>query len=399
MNILIIGTKESLDKSKNIIADFNIKTQEIVIDDTTLISKRIKEIPTSIDGIFATGIGVYYELYKNFDLKVPINYAHRGVVSLSKAFFSYLKSKKKFKRPAFDVIDKYIVDDLIEEYGLNFENYYVLKNKPKYDESFYLSSFIRLFKEGKIDCVFTAFGYCYEILKKLEIPVFRLNISSFDIKRDVHNLISQIKNQDAMYKTFLIHNFKGEDSDLNQRIIEEYNKLVDGVLFDQDGDRIVISNKGYDKEDMFKNISSFLRNNDTDLGLSLATGESINKAIENSQKAKKILDENYRICYFDGEAIEKYDIGKNTRVGFSFDLEKISNESEILAKHIFKIASLVASKKDPIFTSKDLASDLNLTRRSANRIMDKLVKSGYARKLKANGQSSGRPQKRIEILF
>lgn len=399
MNILIIGTKESLDKSKNIISDFNIKTQEKIIDDTTLISKKIKEIPTSIDGIFATGIGVYYELYKNFDLNVPINYAHRGVVSLSKALFSYLKSKENFKRPAFDVIDKYIVDDLVEEYGLNFDNYYVLKNKPKYDENFYLSSFIRLFKEGKIDCVFTAFGYCYEILKKLEIPVFRLNISNFDIKRDVYNLINQIKNQDAMYKTFLIHNFKGEDNDYNQRLIEEYNKLVDGILFDQDEDRIVISNKGFDKKDMFKNISSFLRNNDTDLAVSLATGESINKAIENSQRAKKILNKNYRICYYDGEGIEKYHIGKNTRVGFSFDLEKISNESEILAKHIFKIAALLASKKDPVFTSKDLASGLNLTRRSANRIMDKLVKSGYARKIRSNGQSTGRPQKCIEILF
>src|SRR5699024_580205 len=112
MNILIVGTKESLDKSKEIISDLNIKTQEIIIDDTTLISKKIKEIPSSIDGIFATGIGVYYELYKNFDLKVPINYAHRGVVSLSKALFSYMESDKKFKRPAFDVIDKYIVDDL-----------------------------------------------------------------------------------------------------------------------------------------------------------------------------------------------------------------------------------------------------------------------------------------------
>ncbi|NVF12176.1 transcriptional regulator [Anaerococcus sp. AGMB00486] len=400
MKILIVGTDESLNKIKNIIDGIDsIETKEIIIDDTTLIKQDIKALPDDIDGIFATGIGVFYELSRNFSINVPMTYAHRSVVSLSEAFFNYVELGIKFNCPSFDVVEKSLVDDLVEEFELDFERYYVLKNKPKYDEDFYLSNHIRLFKEGKIDCVFTAFGYSYNILKKLEIPVFRLRVTKLDIKNDLTYLINDIKSKEASNKSFIVHNFKGEDNDYNNKLIKDYSILVDGILFKQDEERIIISNKGLLRKYTLNNAKTFLRNHQTDLSLLLSGGDTINQAIKNSQYAKKFIDETYRIIYYDGISLEKYDLMKNKKISASGDINKISENTGILKKHLYNISTFVCNKSDKKIRSSEMAKLLSLTRRSAVRIMDILVEKGYAKDANANSQTSGRPQKCIEILF
>lgn len=400
MKILLVGTDESLNKIKYIIDEIiDIETKEIIIDDTTLIKDNIKSLPDDIDGIFATGIGVYYELSRNFTIDIPFTYAHRSVVSLSESFLKYIELGKKYKRPSFDVVEKSLVDDLVEEFELDFDRYYVLENKPKYDEAFYLSNHIRLFKEGKIDSVFTAFGYSFNILKKLDIPVFRLRVTKLDIKNDLTHLINDIKSTKESNKSSVVHNFKGEDTDYNNKLIKDYSLLVDGILLDQEKDKIIISNKGLSHDFMLKKAGSFLRNHDTDLSLSISSGTSINKAIENSLYGKNFLDEDYRIVYYDGEVFEKYDLKKNKKITSSDDINKISEDTGILKKHLYNISTYALNKTEKKIKSSEMAELLDLTRRSAVRIMDTLIEKGYAKSADANSQTSGRPQKCIEILF
>lgn len=401
MKILLIGTIESINKIESIIKNENFDLKKVVIDDTDSITNILESIPNDIDGIFASGIGVFNKLVHSYEIDVPVTYAKRGVVSFSKCLLENYDKIKTYRHPSFDCLDKDTLDGLIYDYNINIDSYEIINYDADYGENSYLLNHIDLYKKGKTDCVFTAYGYSYNVLKSIGIPVFRLEACKIDIEDDFKGLVNKINLKTSKDQTFLIHNFHIDAKNSNLRkLINDYASIFEGIVVDQDGETLVISNRGFSLNELEDSLKVFM-SKDTNLKVSLASGNTIKEGIDNSMYAKKFISSSQPIVLYNGEAIKFIKDGRSDDVieVDNKDLYRISVNSGVSLEYIQKICLYTSNKKTSILTSSQLSNSLQVTRRTANRIMNKLVSSEFAKDLMLKDGSKGRPSKAIEILF
>ena len=76
--------------------------------------------------------------------------------------------------------------------------------------------------------------------------------------------------------------------------------------------------------------------------------------------------------------------------------------SIVFWKKIFfinKIKSIIKKKEKNSFTSSELSELLNITERSTNRIIKKIIESGYASVEFENSPGAGRPRRKPQFNF
>ena len=127
MKILLIGTIESINKIESIIKNYKLEFMRVIIDDTDSLADVLGPLPNDIDGIFASGVGVFNKLIHSYDIDVPISYARRGATSFSKCLIKNYENIKTYKNPSFDCLDKKLLDSLIYDYDINIDDYKIIK--------------------------------------------------------------------------------------------------------------------------------------------------------------------------------------------------------------------------------------------------------------------------------
>ncbi|MBP2025300.1 hypothetical protein [Peptoniphilus stercorisuis] len=413
MNIGIIGADDSVDKI--------IELVEKEYEDINFISFRhneienideiFSEIPQDIDGIFATGIGVYNKL-QSFNFNCPISYAKHGSIGLLKTFFDVYNENLdlKNKNISFDIIDEQSVSDIIKEFDIPINNYYVPCPDNYKSESFYLENHLKLYRDKKVDYIFTSFGYIYSLLKNLNIPVYRIYPSNIDIKSNIDSLIRNINLVKLNKKSLLVYKFNissKENKSYIKSILTEYANLIEGLITEySDNSLIIISNKNfYNEIDCLYLIYAFLnKKNISNILVGLGTGTTLTKAIDNAEIAIENTSSSDWLYFYDGNVLKKYDqYNTNYKTKYLSD-EKIQNISEktgIKTKHIQIIDLSIVNLNRNIFTSSELSDLLGLTVRSANRIMNTLVKNNFAEFIDNSSfnESIGRPKRQIKINF
>lgn len=413
MNIGIIGANDSVDKI--------IELVEKEYEDINFISFRhneienideiFSEIPQDIDGIFATGIGVYNKL-QSFNFNCPISYAKHGSIGLLKTFFDVYNENLdlKNKNISFDIIDEQSVSDIIKEFDIPINNYYVPCPDNYKSESFYLENHLKLYRDKKVDYIFTSFGYIYSLLKNLNIPVYRIYPSNIDIKSNIDSLIRNINLVKLNKKSLLVYKFNissKENKSYIKSILTEYANLIEGLITEySDNSLIIISNKNfYNEIDCLYLIYAFLnKKNISNILVGLGTGTTLTKAIDNAEIAIENTSSSDWLYFYDGNVLKKYDqYNTNYKTKYLSD-EKIQNISEktgIRTKHIQIIDLSIVNLNRNIFTSSELSDLLGLTVRSANRIMNTLVKNNFAEFIDNSSfnESIGRPKRQIKINF
>ena len=70
------------------------------------------------------------------------------------------------------------------------------------------------------------------------------------------------------------------------------------------------------------------------------------------------------------------------------------------ALYLEKIKSVIKRQEKNSFTSSELAEFLNISERSTNRIIKKIIETGYASAIKyENSSGAGRPRRKTEFHF
>lgn len=397
MKILILGPRTSIEIIKDNINTNDVELFELVIEDTTDIKKIINQIPSEIDGIFSSGKGVYYELRKYIN-NIPIHYTKRGIVSLSVAFINFIKSGKKYKNPSFDVVERNILDLLISDYDLDFDEYFLQTINPKLDESSYIKEHIELFHSGKADCVFTAFEHTYNYMKKRSIPVFRIQAIGQEIMEDFEKLKRSIFYKNIQNKMLLVHNFMCKKP--NQKFydfIEDYSSVLNAFRLEDSSSHVIFSNNFASKNELILLIEQLILKHDfKDFYLALATGSSVQLAMKNAEDGLKYCDSTSPIVFFDGDTLDKYRLSTQEDP-ISLQIEEISRNANIQIDNLIKILLYAKSSDNHILTTSDISSILKLTKRSALRIMNKLVKTNYASYVIQKDGVAGRPENSIKM--
>lgn len=79
--------------------------------------------------------------------------------------------------------------------------------------------------------------------------------------------------------------------------------------------------------------------------------------------------------------------------------DEISKVTGVSTAYINKIKSIIKKKEKNSFTSTELAEFLNISERSTNRIIKKIIENGYASVEFENSPGAGRPRRKTQFNF
>ncbi|MEQ3306729.1 hypothetical protein AAA294_04475 [Fusobacterium varium] len=428
MKIAIIGAPDSVEKIYGILSSEYtsikfIKYPKIKVKELLEITQNIEN---EVDGIYLTGIAVYSFLSKNLELTKPIVFTKRGQIGMLKSFWQLKNDNIKLEnlKIGIDVVEEKDILEVLEEFEINIKNFYLQKYDFSIPEEEYLQNFLTKFKNKEINCIFTSFGHIYYYLKEKNIPVYRIQATKFEIKEEFKNLLNTIKYKKIEKSLVCVQIIKLAEYSKQNRVqgnllqnkiefekdLLDYSKEMEGnIQITSDNEYLILSNKGlvYNNENLktINHIVSKKYKKTFLIGIGIGEGDTIHQSEKNARNALKlsISEGKNNIFFYDGFEI-KGPLMNEKEINYINSVDKnivnLSKKIGISSLYIEKIRSIMKKLEKDTFTSEDLANFLNITERSVNRILKKIIENGYAEEIKfENSTGAGRPRRIIKINF
>lgn len=421
MDIAIIGALDSVEKIYTILSSEyrDIRFHKYIDDQIKNLIQVTQTLEETIDGIIFTGGGVYKEISQEIKIDKPFVYTQRGSISLIKTIFNFLQEKKSLDNTSLglDSVKEKDLLDLVDEFNLNPLNYILLDHRLYRDEKALAKKYIDLYEKGKINCVFTGYKFIYNILEERNIPVYRIQATGMEIKAMFNMLNNKIKLEELGHRVIQVQIIQILDSknqpgtnrikDLEEDLVL-YAREIEGLLHKvKDKEYLIISNKGSglsykSLESLFK-ISEKFKELNMLLAIGIGEGQTLVLSESNGRNAlrKSILNRNSDIFYYNGEKVVgpllKPEVISYKNVSEE-EVLKLSKTIGISSQYIEKIISIKNKLSRSNFTSKELSNLLLISERTANRILKKIIDSGYGKEVGfENSLGSGRPRRIIQI--
>lgn len=427
MKIAIIGAPDSVKKVYSILSsaysEINFVTRSTEkIDDMI---NFIQDIEENVDGFYLTGIGIYSASNEKTNIKKPVVYTKRGITGIVKSFWDFQKdncgtSILKNMKIGIDVVDEKDFLETLEEFNIKIKSYYLQKYDYQKTEAEYLEEYLKKIKSREINCVFTAFGYIYSALKEKNIPVYRVQATNSEIKKEFKNLLDRIKMSKAENSKISVEIIKILKSErISNNILSDklqfekellaYSQMVDGNIQTLGNDEyLILSNKGLlNAPENINTILSIIKNYSSKgliISIGIGEGNTMFLSEKNARIALKISmgNGNNSIFFSDGSEVkgplmEKREIlYKNSS---DRKILEVSKNTGVSALYLEKIKSVIKKQDKNSFTSVELAEFLNISERSTNRIIKKIIESGYASVEYENSFGAGRPRRKTQFNF
>jgi len=428
MKIAIIGAPDSVEKIYSILSSeykevsFFKYPKEKIEEMIPLIQK----LENDVDGIYLTGIGIYSSLNLKTDLSnKAIVYTKRGEMGIIKAFLSLQKDYESIDnlKIGIDLIEEKMLKDVFEEYEIQIKNYYLQKYEYSKTEEEYLKNYLEKLKTKEIDCVITAFGYIYYYLKRLNIPVYRLQATNTEIKLEFKKLelMTKIKKLEKTgIGVQIIKLIKKSISELTQKTLQsknnfetqllDYAKEIQGnIQFLGNEEYYILANKGLLlEEESLKKINTLIKNTtkkDFSAGIGIGEGQTILQAEANGRKALKLSlsKSKNEIYFYDGKNITGPLFRKNMlqyKDSVDKDIFELSKKIGISSTYLEKLKSIIKKYNKDTFSSKELAEIFEISERSVNRLLKKIIENGYGKEAEFESTpGAGRPRRKIKFNF
>ncbi|MBS5037437.1 MAG: HTH domain-containing protein [Fusobacterium sp.] len=427
MKIAIIGAPDSVKKVYSILSsaysEINFVTRSTEkIDDMI---NFIQDIEENVDGFYLTGIGIYSASNEKTNIKKPVVYTKRGITGIVKSFWDFQKdncgtSILKNMKIGIDVVDEKDFLETLEEFNIKIKSYYLQKYDYQKTEAEYLEEYLKKIKSGEINCVFTAFGYIYSALKEKNIPVYRVQATNSEIKKEFKNLLDRIKMSKAENSKISVEIIKILKSErISNNILSDklqfekellaYSQMVDGNIQTLGNDEyLILSNKGLlNAPENINTILSIIKNYSSKgliISIGIGEGNTMFLSEKNARIALKISmgNGNNSIFFSDGSEV-KGPLMEKREILYKNSSDKrileISKNTGVSTLYLEKIKSIIKKQDKNSFTSAELAEFLNISERSTNRIIKKIIEAGYASVEFENSFGAGRPRRKTQFNF
>ncbi len=425
MEIGIIGPLDScnsiMDVMNRSFPDISVNIYEVSQTEEAylLINRAEKEC----DGIILTGMGVYYKVIEKVEINKPHMYVPFYTSSIMKAFWMLKEEFPDCTKVSIDVVREDALLDVLDEFKLK-DNLEIdlMEYNHLIPEKSYLD-FHKKKQEDNPDCVsIIALGWVYEELKNMGYNVVRMYPTKSTIRTTINNLISKI-NQDIAkesslaiqvlkirHKENISQYRKLEINSLVENKLSGYIKEIQGSIFTLSWDRYIIySTRGavenLDNLSVLKNIMKFLEKENIIIFSGIGLGKTSRECELNARKALNASIQMNKSSIFkvDGEKI-KGPLLTNRNLEYSYivnsDMIEISETTGVNVHHLEMIKSMNDKYNINEFTSDLLAEYLDVSVRTANRIINKLTESNFAKEVGQEvNKSVGRPKKIIKVTL
>lgn len=398
IKLAILTPKNSSEKIKNSLKEITCEIKYIFYNNLYDLEELYLKNAQKYDGIITSG-PIGYEIIKNsVELFTPLYHFDISKGDLYKYLFNILKENPKidFSRVYIDFISpekkEYWFKDIFKKeeepifYQINFSNknlYETLKN-----------NYINLKKEKKIDIVLTRISNMVNFLKSEKISFDFLFPSEENIKNTVLEVIKDIKILKSEKKQIIFGKllFDKISIDIEEEIHSISKNCIIKIL--DKNIEILMLYEDFINSNIALNLKKKFRNNFIS---GWGKGNNINEARHNAEKSYiKNKETNTEVIYLVSTNSETILSEINAKKKKNIEIIEKLKELNITKQNSEKLIELFKNQEK--VSCANLANYLNISERTANRLLLKLEENSLAisNLIKIN---RGRPKKIYTFSF
>ncbi|MGE6402234.1 MULTISPECIES: transcriptional regulator [Bacillus cereus group] len=393
IKIAVVGSKEFMEN----LLPIAHKLEEIEIDpyiylhpaESSEILKRLKPC----DVIFFSGALPYYMAKEiREQLRIPSTYLQQDETTVASSLLSiiYHQSIQPHKI-SIDLVDRSFITNVFHDIGLketpqvmDYENMLWSNDEIRSIIDFHLAKY----QSGEVDLALTSIHAVYDELQKIGIPSERMIDPTQSIihgLKDAKIKAELAKSHSATVGACIISFIELQESSLEK--LNVISKELRGSFKQVDEMTFILYTTRGDIESSTKTntIDRLFTNIEGAVSIGFGYGKTVNEAEQNAKIAQGFAKNNpierrFYILTSDKELFGPFP--KEQRVqslkNDNPELMKIAKETKLSPANLSKIIQFSQSHPSLKFTAADLSEYLQVTRRSTERLLKKLVDYRYA---------------------
>ena len=397
MKIGVIGPDSSCQMIMKSLKEINhnLEVNCYVEEQVNACDKVIERCEKECDAILFTGCAIESFVTEVCEIKKPHTSVEKSALSVASALLEMQKKNMELDAFSIDIVENQVVEDILDAFHILARNIYSCSFRPGVEEQKYVDWHISLLR-----------AMVRLALERLENECALQEAEYAQAAVEIFQLTNYKRSEGNYYSSML------EKTEIEKEIIK-YTKGIQGAMF-AFGRReyIVFSTAGAvkDKTNQYK-LSNLQRKvadeNKIQLNIGMGMGVTANQAEMNARHALEYSLKYGRqeIYYIDARQTLHGPIGTEAELEYQLissdpKFREISEKTGLSINSILKIIAIAEVRQSYIFDAHQLAECLNVTVRSARRIMNKIREAGYGKLYaKESTAAGGRPKALVEILF
>ncbi|MGL5965333.1 MAG: MarR family transcriptional regulator [Fusobacteriaceae bacterium] len=408
IKIIVFTPEKSYSFIKKSLENLDENVQYIFYQELENLVELYHNFASKADAIITSGPLGYEKIKNNAKLSTPIYFFELKKYEIYKNLLDItLKNPKiDFSKTYIDFIGFFEKDRFFEDVSFPDNKPPIIFDIDLNDSNFYKKikeKYLNLLEENKVDFVFTRISNLIPFLEENNINYKFLFPSESSIKSKFLSITKDLKQLKYENRNIVIinlfisknHEFikKNIEKKFKNFIVQEHKNNLEIITLKNE---FLLCNNGYDGYEIIRFLKNLL---EEDLVVGFGSSYDIENARLLSKKSlNKSLTSNYENYYFfENEKIIILNNIIDIRKNFEFDASTSLLENLNFNNHNTK-KLLVIAKENPQITSEKLSFLLNISKRTASRILNKLEENGLA----ISNDSKiprGRPLKEYSFLF
>ncbi|MEK5037642.1 transcriptional regulator [Sporosarcina sp. FSL K6-3457] len=387
VKIAVIGSHDFCQRTEQLVADRqDIELHSYRYDEPKAAPSLLQTLKPCDAILFSGSLPYFYAQDRLIDFTIPVLYLKQDETAIAITLLHIsAKEQVDLNRISIDVREKSLIENVLKDLNQALELPFI----HALDDGDNLQDIVAYHKllsiQGKTDMAITSVHAVYEQLQQQQIPAYKMIDPESSILRTIETAKQQAILQKSKAAQIAVGLIKGipHSKDL-ETSVEKMAALMKAQWNEQ--------HEGYTLYTTMGNIEFSLRNNEflslfqtfaTKAKLAFGCGETIVDATENARFALNLIHESDSQSFYMLDANKKLHgpfPQSNTAIAMKINepvLVEMADKTKLSPANISKLLLFSQSRHAKQFTATDLALHLNVTRRTAERTLKKMVEFNY----------------------
>lgn len=382
----------------------------------------VRQVEGEVDVFLFSGVIPYRIAVCGNATTRPCIYLPRLGTSVIRPLWEMRDRNETYRKLSIDSVDKADVQEAAEELGLHFDNLEAIEYEPGTSYEELADMHEALYRSGSIEVALTGLAKTHEILCAKGIRSYRIVPTKYLIREYIQKAlyISETLRLRAYQIALVILKLRGGKAEIRseydylklknsfEAILIDYAKGIFGAVFPYGRDEyLVFTTRGALEE--AHGLNEFFRAADG-AGLSFCSGLGFGTTAFNAEaNARKALN---RACAVSGSCLYSVDVDGEIEGPISSELRSIqyslaetdskvrfvAERTGLSTAYVTKIQALMRMTGRNRFDVDEFATGLDISSRSARRILQGMAEAGYAGIVALESRSkTGRPRRVYEL--